>query len=63
MINGIATITSRVASEVNLLTLALVARIQQLGSRYAETVAVLEAKVKAIEAKVAGHLHAMGVKG
>ncbi len=57
------TIASRIASEVNSLTLALVARIQQLGNRYAETVAVLEEQTRAIEAKITRHLDAMGVKG
>ena len=38
-----ATVASRVASEVNALTLALVSRIQQLGERYGETLGALEA--------------------
>jgi type I restriction enzyme M protein len=57
-----ATITSRVAGEVNSLTLALVARIQTLGERYAESVGALDAKLAGIDAKVADHLAAMGVE-
>ena len=44
------------------LTLDLVARIQQLGERYAETVGDLDAELEKLEAKVAGHLAAMGVE-
>jgi type I restriction enzyme M protein len=57
-----ATITGRVASEVSSLTLALVARIQELGDRYAETVRALDEELGQLDAKVAGHLAAMGVK-
>lgn len=57
-----ATIRNRVVSEVNALTLDLVARIQQLGERYAETVGDLDAQLEELEAKVAGHLADMGVK-
>jgi type I restriction enzyme M protein len=57
-----ATVRSRVASEVNALTLALVARIQQLGERYAETVGKLDATLKMLDAKIVGHLADMGVK-
>jgi len=56
-----ATVVHRVASEVEALTLDLVARIQQLGERYAETVARLDVELEALEAKVASHLTAMGV--
>ena len=52
----------RVAGEVDCLTLALVARIQQLGERYAETVGDLDAELAKLEAKVAGHLADMGVE-
>lgn len=52
----------RVAGEVEALTLDLVARIQQLGERYATTVGDLDAELESLEAKVAGHLAAMGVK-
>jgi type I restriction enzyme M protein len=57
-----ATVVRRVAGEVEALTLDLVARIQQLGERYAETVDDLDAELDKLEAKVAGHLAAMGVR-
>jgi len=57
-----ATIASRVASEVNALTLELVARIQELGERYAETVGALDIELRKLEAKVAAHLAEMGVE-
>lgn len=57
-----ATVVRRVAGEVEALTLDLVARSQQLGKRYAETVSDLDAELEKLEAKVAGHLAAMGVK-
>lgn len=56
-----ATIVKRVNAEVEALTLALVARVQQLGARYGETVAALDAELEGLEAKVRGHLTAMGV--
>ncbi|OZC50776.1 type I restriction-modification system subunit M [Rhodococcus sp. 06-621-2] len=56
-----ATVTRRVAGEAEALTLDLVARIQQLGERYAETVGTLDAELAKLEARVAGHLDAMGV--
>ena len=57
-----ATVVGRVSAEVEALTLALVARIQELGERYAETVGALEAEMEKLEAKVAEHLAHMGVK-
>ena len=56
-----ATIRARALNEVNALTLALVTRIQQLGDRYAKTVADLDAELKDLDAKVMGHLSSMGV--
>jgi len=56
-----ATIVRRVAGEADDLTLDLVARIQQLGERYVATVNDLDAEIGQLEAKVAGHLAAMGV--
>lgn len=56
------TVVRRVGGEVEALTLDLVARIQQLGERYAETVSDLDAELEKLEAKVAGHLAAMGVE-
>lgn len=55
-------IASRVASEVEALTLALVGRIQELGDRYAETVGALDDRLTQLEAKVAKSLAAMGVE-
>ncbi|WP_462216225.1 type I restriction-modification system subunit M [Mycobacteroides abscessus] len=52
----------RVASEVEALTLDLVARIQQLGERYAETVGELDSELAKLEAKVQNHLADMGVE-
>lgn len=56
-----ASIRNRVTGEVNALTLNLVARIQQLGERYAETVCDLGAELQNLEAKVSDHLASMGV--
>jgi type I restriction enzyme M protein len=56
-----AEVTRRVVAEVDSLTLDLVARIGQLGDRYAQTVSVLDARIAVLEGKVAGHLAAMGV--
>jgi type I restriction enzyme M protein len=57
-----ATISRRIAGVVNSLTLALVARIQALGERYAEPIPRLDEELLKLEAKVATHLAAMGVK-
>ncbi|MGV9671364.1 type I restriction-modification system subunit M [Gordonia sp. NPDC003504] len=57
-----ATVVHRIAGEVEALTLELVARIQQLGERYAETVNDLDTELEKLEAKVANHLAAMGVQ-
>ena len=57
-----ATVAHRIASEVEALTLDLVARIQQLGERYAETVNNLDTQLEKLEAKVEQHLADMGVK-
>jgi type I restriction enzyme M protein len=55
-------VKGRIAGEVNSLTLALVARIQELGERYAETTEELTIELAKLETKVAGHLADMGVK-
>lgn len=57
-----ATVVHRVADEVEDLTLDLVARIQQLGARYAQTVTDLESELQNLENVVAGHFAAMGVE-
>jgi type I restriction enzyme M protein len=51
----------RVAGEVNALALELVARIQQLGERYADTVSELEAELQKLETKISAHLAVMGI--
>lgn len=56
------TIRNRVVGEVDALTLGLVARIQQLGERYAETVGDIDSALEMYEAKVSSHLAAMGVE-
>ena len=56
-----ATIRDRIAGEVNFLMVALVARIQQLGGRYVETVGALGVELEELETKVMGHLADMGV--
>jgi len=56
-----AAIVASIEGEVNALTLALVARIQQLGERYSQTVDAIEAELEKLDAKVSGHLAAMGV--
>lgn len=57
-----ATMTRKVAGEVNALTLALVTRIQQLGERYAKTVGDLGSELVQLEASVIRHLTDMGVE-
>ncbi|MEB3907143.1 hypothetical protein OSH39_24280 [Mycobacterium ulcerans] len=57
-----ATVRSRIAGEVTSLAHNLVARIQQLGERYAQTVSALDSELADVQAKVAQHLLAMGVK-
>ena len=57
-----ATIAGRISSEVNSLTLGLVSRIQELGERYAVTLGQLRDEMEKLEAKVADHLSAMGLK-
>jgi type I restriction enzyme M protein len=52
----LATITGRIASELNALTLALVARIEELGDRYGKTLAKIDAAVERLSARVAEHL-------
>ncbi len=57
-----ATVARHTTGEVEALTLDLVARIQQLGNRYAETVGDLDAVLDKLETKVTEHLAAMGVE-
>jgi type I restriction enzyme M protein len=58
----LATIRERVVNEVNGLTLKLVARIKELGERYAETLSDLDSEMATLGAKIAEHLTAMGVE-
>lgn len=57
-----ATVVLRVAGEVEALTLDLVARIQQLGERYAQTVGDINDELEMLDAKVAAHLTRIGVE-
>lgn len=57
-----AVVLRRVADEVEALTLDLVARIEQLGERYAATVEDLDAELDELEARVSKHLARMGVE-
>ncbi len=56
-----ATIRDRIAGEAESLTLTLVARIRQLGERYAETVSDLEGELRRVGAGVEQHLLEMGL--
>ncbi|WP_259901340.1 type I restriction-modification system subunit M [Kocuria rhizophila] len=56
------TLISRVSDEVDALTLDLVARIQQLGERYASTVRALDDELANLESMVTRHLSDMGVE-
>jgi type I restriction enzyme M protein len=56
------TISSRVGAEVTSLGRSLVSRLHVLAARYATTVGELDAKVEAMNAKVAAHLAAMGIE-
>ncbi|MFI6760796.1 type I restriction-modification system subunit M [Micromonospora sp. NPDC050417] len=56
-----ATVTSRVASEADSLTLALVERLEDLGDRYVATPGEIDARLADLDAKVSAHLHQMGV--
>lgn len=56
------TARGRVAGEVDALTLDLVARIQELGERYAQTVSALDALIDALQADVSNHLLDMGIE-
>ena len=56
-----ATLVKRIAAEVESLTLSLVARVEELGDRYSETVEALDQALADLESKVTGYLAAMGV--
>lgn len=57
-----ATLLKRIDTEVIALTFVLVARVRSLGERYATTVAGLGDEIAQLEARVAAHLVAMGVR-
>ena len=57
-----ATVAEQIASEFAALTQGLVARIQELGERYAQTADLLDSEVKTLTIKVADHLAEMGFK-
>ncbi|PEG33561.1 type I restriction endonuclease subunit M [Mycolicibacterium agri] len=57
-----ATIKSRIAGEVTALTHNLVARIEELGERYAKTVVELDDELTQLETRVVQHLADMGIK-
>jgi type I restriction enzyme M protein len=56
-----ATTRDRIADEASSLTLTLVARIQQLGDRYVQTLAALNTELASLESKVEAHLASMGI--
>lgn len=56
-----ATIVRRVTEETEVLTLALVERIRQLGVRYDDTVGALDARLRELQSEIAAHLGSMGV--
>jgi type I restriction enzyme M protein len=56
-----STVTARVTSEAEALTLVLVQRIQQLGDRYAQTVGQLAVELEKLESRVASTLAVMGI--
>jgi type I restriction enzyme M protein len=56
-----ATLSNQVMGELNLLALALVRRIQDLGDRYGETLEDLETELAKLDERVAAHLADMGV--
>ena len=59
----IASIQSAIEGEVQRLTQALAARVQELEERYAQPLPVLEQEVEAFSLKVEGHLKSMGRTG
>ena len=58
----LATLTERVGSRAEALSRTLVARVQELGERYSETVEALDRTFADHESKVAAHLAAMEVR-
>jgi type I restriction enzyme M protein len=56
-----AAVSRRVEKELTSLVLSLVARLEELGERYGETVGALEAELGHLASRVADHLRGMGV--
>jgi type I restriction enzyme M protein len=56
-----ATVRTRIHTEVNSLTHALVARTQELGGRYNQTVGELDAELRDLQEVNATHLKSMGI--
>jgi type I restriction enzyme M protein len=56
-----ATVSRRVEGVLTALVLGLVARIQELGERYAETLGDIEVEFDELNDRVAGHLAEMGI--
>jgi len=54
-------VSSRVEKELTSLVLSLVARLEELGQRYGETVSALEDELANLARRVSGHLAAMGI--
>lgn len=57
----LAILEHRISGEIAGLALQLVARMQQLGERYAVTISDLNIELEELESKIAGHLAEMGV--
>jgi type I restriction enzyme M protein len=57
-----AAVVERTENELGSLALALVARIQQLGQRYDESLGDIQGQLEEIEARVARHLATMGMQ-
>jgi type I restriction enzyme M protein len=57
-----ATLVARISSEVEALSFGLVARVEELGDRYAATLDALDSELKTLEAKAFAHLVKMGIK-
>ena len=58
----LTSVRTRTGNEVTALTLTFVARIQQLGERYEETLSDIETALENLESTVALHLRDMGVQ-
>ncbi|HCL5250677.1 TPA: SAM-dependent DNA methyltransferase [Salmonella enterica] len=57
----LATLQAGIKAEIERITQQLAERVKELEERYAEPLPALEASVKALSEKVAGHLRAMGL--